>query len=229
MLRDCDPERKTSDKPCPHCGAAGNYTGHGGYGRWLDDGSGARRVRVNRVRCRSCGKTHALIWRDMAPFKLRSEGLHLRTFRSWAAGSSMQGLLAATGIPRTSLRRMLRHVKTRISLMLAIPRARAPACARRRRGRHRAARGEARRRAPEGRLGTPLRPTQRRGTRRALPIRPTAPAGRSRPCGTPAMRPEPRRASRDGRPDQLQLSFPQILSAEHLPLGRVFAHNYPSP
>ena len=129
MLRDCDPERKTSDKPCPHCGTAGNFTGHGGYERDFDDGAGERRVRVNRVKCRSCGKTHALIWRGMAPYKLRSEGLHLRAFRSWATGSSMRGLLAATGIPRTSLRRMLRHVKTRISLMLATPRARAPMAA----------------------------------------------------------------------------------------------------
>ena len=53
MLRDCDPERKTSVRPCPKCGAAGNYSGHGGYERWLDDGSGARRVRVNRVKCLS--------------------------------------------------------------------------------------------------------------------------------------------------------------------------------
>ena len=126
MLRDCDPERKTSDRPCPHCGAAGNYTGHGGYERHFDDGSGERRVRVNRVKCRSCGKTHALLWHGMVPYKLRSEGLHLRTFRSWATGSSMRGLLATTGIPRTSLRRMLRHVKSRISLMLAVPRTRSP-------------------------------------------------------------------------------------------------------
>ena len=129
MLRDCDPERKTSGRPCPHCGAAGNFTGHGGYERNYDDGSGERRVRVNRVKCRSCGKTHALIWRGMVPYKLRSEGLCLRTLRSWAAGSSMRGLLASTGIPRTSLRRMLQHVKSRISLMLAVPRARAPVAA----------------------------------------------------------------------------------------------------
>ena len=121
MLRDCDPERKTSDKRCPKCGAAGNYSGHGGYERWLDDGSGARRVRVNRVRCLSCGKTHALIWKDMVPYKLRSEGLHLRTFRSWAEGKSMRLLMASTKAARTSLRRMLSHVRLRLSLMLARP------------------------------------------------------------------------------------------------------------
>ena len=121
MLRDCDPERKTSDKPCPKCGAAGNYSGHGGYERWFDDGAGARRVRVNRVKRLSCGKTHALIWRDMVPYKLRSEGLHLRTFRSWAQGTPMRLLMASTKVARTSLRRMLSHVKSRLSLMLARP------------------------------------------------------------------------------------------------------------
>ena len=121
MLRDCEPGRKTSAKKCPHCGAAGNYAGHGSYERWLDDGGGARRVRVDRVKCLSCGRTHALIWKDMVPYKLRSEGLHLRTFREWAGGSPFRRLLAATSIPRTSLRRMLSHVGSRLSLMLARP------------------------------------------------------------------------------------------------------------
>ena len=125
MLRDCDPERKTSAKKCPHCGAAGNYSGHGSYERWFDDGAGARRVRVNRVRCLSCGRTHALIWKDMVPYKLRSEGLHIGTFRSWAEGASLRRLLAATPVPRTSLRRMLGHVRARLSLMLARPPTRA--------------------------------------------------------------------------------------------------------
>lgn len=124
MLRDCEPGRKASGKRCPNCGAAGNYAGHGGYERWFDDGSGARRVRVNRVKCLSCGKTHSLIWRDMVPYKLRSEGLHLGTFREWAGGSSFRRLLSSTSIPRTSLRRMLSHVAARLSLMLARPRAR---------------------------------------------------------------------------------------------------------
>jgi len=125
MLRDCDPGRKTSSEPCPHCRAAGNYAGHGGYERWFDDGSGPRRVRVNRVKCLSCKRTHALIWKDMAPYKLRSEGLHLRTFRSWANGASLRRLLSSTGVPDTSLRRMLRHVRSRLSLMLARPPGRA--------------------------------------------------------------------------------------------------------
>ena len=129
MLRDCDPERKTSDKVCPKCGTAGNYSGHGSYKRWFDDGSGARRVRVNRVKCLSCGKTHALIWHDMVPYKLRSEGFHLRSFRSWAEGMSMRLLMASTKVAKTSLRRMLSHVGSRISLMLARPPDRAPLAA----------------------------------------------------------------------------------------------------
>ena len=125
MLRDCDPERKTSDEPCPKCGAAGNYSGHGGYERWIEDGSGARRVRVNRVKCLSCGKTHALIWKDMVPYKLRSESLHLSTFRKWALGSPLRRLMAQSAIPGTSLRRLLSHVRLRLSLMLARPPTRA--------------------------------------------------------------------------------------------------------
>ena len=125
MLRDSERGCKTSQKPCPNCGAADNYAHHGHYHRHFDDGAGERRVRIERVRCLSCRKTHALIWKDMVPYKLRSESLHLETFRSWADGGAMGRLASAAGIPMTSFRRMLSHVGARVSLMLACPRARA--------------------------------------------------------------------------------------------------------
>ncbi|MBR3314656.1 MAG: hypothetical protein IKG18_11015 [Atopobiaceae bacterium] len=125
MLRDSERGCKTSQKPCPNCGAAGNYAHHGHYHRHFDDGAGERLVRVERVRCLSCKRTHALIWEDMVPYKLRSESLHLGAFRSWANGEPTGRLAAAMAVPMTSLRRMLSHVGARLSLMLACPRARA--------------------------------------------------------------------------------------------------------
>ena len=119
MLRDEEPGRKTSAAPCPHCGTAGNYAHHGHYMRHYDDGGGERLVRIERVRCLTCKRTHALIWRDMVPYKLRSESLHLRTFRSWAEGRSIRSLLASTAIPLTSLRRAISHVGARVRLLLA--------------------------------------------------------------------------------------------------------------
>ena len=127
MLRDSERGCKTSPKPCPNCGAAGNYAHHGHYRRHFDDGSGERLVRIERVRCLSCNRTHALIWRGMAPYKLRSEGVQMRAFRSWASGSSWRSLLESTGIPRTSLRRMIAHVMARVSLVLACPPSRSAA------------------------------------------------------------------------------------------------------
>ena len=78
-------------------------------------------MRIERVRCLSCNRTHALIWKDMVPYKLRSEWFCLQTFRSWAKGSPIAFLVEATPIPRTSLRRMLSHARERLSLMLARP------------------------------------------------------------------------------------------------------------
>ena len=121
MLRDEEPGRKTSSAACPYCGTAGNYTHHGRYTRHYDDGSGERLVQIERLKCLSCNRTHALIWKNMVPYKLRSEGVHATAFRSWAGGASMRRLLDSTGIPRTTLRRMLSHVRTRVSLMLACP------------------------------------------------------------------------------------------------------------
>ena len=107
MLCHCERGRKTSDQPCPSCGAIGDYVRHGSYTRNYDDGSGEEAVSVDRVRCRCCGTTHALLWEGMIPYVLRSEGAHREAAGARARGASMRSLLTSTGIPRTSLRRML--------------------------------------------------------------------------------------------------------------------------
>lgn len=63
----------------------------------------------------------------MTPYKLRSEGLQMRVFRSWASGSSTRSLLESAGIPKTSLRRMIAHVMASVSLVLACPPSRSAA------------------------------------------------------------------------------------------------------
>ena len=107
MLCHCERGRKPSDQPCPNCGAVGDYVRHGSYTRNFDDGSGEEAVSVDRVKCRNCGKTHALLWEGMIPYVLRSEEAHREVADSRAGGISMRCLLTSTGIPRTSLRRML--------------------------------------------------------------------------------------------------------------------------
>ena len=51
--------------PCPVCGSRGNYTVHGGYPRSLVDLEGGKviyaTITVQRVRCGSCGHTHAVL------------------------------------------------------------------------------------------------------------------------------------------------------------------------
>ena len=107
MLCHCERGRKPSDQPCPACGAVGDYVRHGSYTRNFDDGSGEEAVTVDRVKCRNCGKTHALLWEGMIPYVLRSGEAHREVAESRAGGASMRRLLLSTGIPRTSLRRML--------------------------------------------------------------------------------------------------------------------------
>ena len=52
-------------KRCPRCGAVGKLSGYGDYGRDLssfEDGKAVdRKVRPKRVKCGSCGATHALL------------------------------------------------------------------------------------------------------------------------------------------------------------------------
>lgn len=58
--------------PCPKCGARGKFRKHGSYLRWNVTARKARRlpeerVEINRVLCRSCRSTHAVLPADLAP------------------------------------------------------------------------------------------------------------------------------------------------------------------
>lgn len=57
---------------CPICGARGNFRPHGHYYRWKANASAFgrapdKRVRTDRVFCRGCRRTHALIPLDLIP------------------------------------------------------------------------------------------------------------------------------------------------------------------
>jgi len=72
MLRCPDSSRKLNEQVCPNCGARGNFKNHGYYKRslvklilgFVVDYF----ITIKRVRCCSCGKTHALIPIDVVPY-----------------------------------------------------------------------------------------------------------------------------------------------------------------
>ena len=64
MLLKNDPGDNPYSMACPNCGCAGNYRRHGSYRRRLVTLSGERDLTIERLRCLSCGATHAVIPED---------------------------------------------------------------------------------------------------------------------------------------------------------------------
>ncbi len=72
---------------CPTCGARGNFRKHGSYERWSATASKKgrkpdKRLRVERVLCRNCRRTHSLIPAHLIPRSLYPEPFRRLVFEA---------------------------------------------------------------------------------------------------------------------------------------------------
>lgn len=104
---------------CPKCGCRGNFRRHGSYGRRLVTLSGELDLTIERLRCLSCGATHAVIPEDVVPYKAYSESFMLATFRLWAQGSPNAQARRMLALPETTRRRIVALIRRRICALLA--------------------------------------------------------------------------------------------------------------
>ena len=99
---------------CPRCGAVGGLVPHSPYRRNLEDLEGGRvvcgRVTIERVRCASCGATHALIPPNVSPYRQRSVRLQGEIARARLSGQTVGAVGGAYGICPRSLYRLMRCV-----------------------------------------------------------------------------------------------------------------------
>ena len=96
---------------CPACGAVGRFRPHSSYRRNLEDltpgGVACGSVTIRRVRCASCGATHALIPPNVSPYRQRSVRLLGAIARARLSGSTVGAACDAYGAcPRTLYRIM---------------------------------------------------------------------------------------------------------------------------
>jgi hypothetical protein len=92
---------------CPACGAVGRFAPHSSYRRHLEDLEGGElvcgRVTIERVRCASCGATHALIPPNVSPYRQRSVRLQGAVARARLRGETVEAVCGAYGICPRSL------------------------------------------------------------------------------------------------------------------------------
>jgi len=57
------------DEPCPTCGACGCFIKHGTYRRWACAVGTDIRIRIQRLLCRACQHTHAILPSFIHPYR----------------------------------------------------------------------------------------------------------------------------------------------------------------
>ena len=96
---------------CPACGAVGRFRPHSPYRRNLEDLEGGAvacgKVTIERVRCASCGATHALIPPNVSPYRQRAVRLQGAIALARLSGSTVGAVGEAYGICPRSLYRLM--------------------------------------------------------------------------------------------------------------------------
>ena len=119
MLRKTGPGGNLFGVACTRCRCPGNFTPHGSYRRHLVVVGKAIRLTVRRVRCASCGATHAILPEGVVPYRAYSEGFVLAVLAAWASGHSNSQVRAMFGISESTRRRILSNTRRRICALLA--------------------------------------------------------------------------------------------------------------
>ncbi len=125
MLRKTGPRGNLSGVPCPRCGCPGNFTGHGSYRRHLVTVGSTVVLTVRRVRCASCGATHAVLPDGVVPYRAYSEGFAVAVLAAWASGKSNAQVRNEFGISESTRRRILSGSRRRACALLACSASRA--------------------------------------------------------------------------------------------------------
>lgn len=108
-----------SNCQCDKCGAIGNFKNHSSYERFLIKILKTIKIRVQRVKCNSCGATHALIPKDVIPYKQYSLSLVVLLFLIWADPSKKKNYKNIE-VPNTSKRRLISDCKKDSTILLAL-------------------------------------------------------------------------------------------------------------
>lgn len=94
------------------CGHSGCLHIHGYYERFLKTPEGRLKLRICRVRCECCGKTHAVLPSFIVPYSQISIQDQTNIIRTYETGSSMENVMMTnTSIDESNCRHIIRQYR----------------------------------------------------------------------------------------------------------------------
>lgn len=69
VLRNFAPQSNIYKAECPSCEVTGNWASHGSYTRHLVTQNNEELISIQRMKCLSCGHTHALLPPEVVPYR----------------------------------------------------------------------------------------------------------------------------------------------------------------
>jgi len=101
------------EEPCPSCSMCGCFIKHGTYQRWAGDAETDTRIGIQRLRCKACGHTHAILPHFLHPYRHYTLPLIQTVVQGYlVVGRSYRQLRQALAgqLPRRTLQRWLRDL-----------------------------------------------------------------------------------------------------------------------
>ena len=106
---------------CPCCGHCGCLIKHGRYTRWLKSGGEELEERsIQRVRCKECGVTHAVVPMYIVPYQWEMLKVQIKILLHWLRDRNYQEVMEKNHLIDEStvqavIRRFRRHWQARLA------------------------------------------------------------------------------------------------------------------
>lgn len=105
---------------CPCCGHSGCLIKHGTYTRRLKVGGKLIELRIQRVRCKECGATHAVVPTYIVPYQWEMLKEQVEILRHWLTDRNYEEVMEKNYLinestVRTVIRRFRRHWEARLA------------------------------------------------------------------------------------------------------------------
>ena len=106
---------------CPCCGHSGCLIKHGKYTRWLKScGEEMEERSIQRVRCKECGATHAVVPTYIVPYQWEMLKVQIEILLHWLSDKNYKEVMEKNHLinestVRTVIRRFRRHWEARLA------------------------------------------------------------------------------------------------------------------